>query len=449
MKWENEYSHKLTTAAEALQVVESGMRVFVHASSGFPVALVNALADRAPSLRDVEIVHLLTLGEIRTAEQQYSENFRHTCLFIGGGVRRAVADGRADYVPIHLGEAERLAASGDFPIDVALIQVTPPDRHGFMSVGAAVEITLASARSAKRVIAQVNSYMPRTCGETSLHVSEIDALVESSQPLVEAELRQPGETEHAIARHIARVIEDGDTLQIGIGGVPDAIFSYLQDRKDLGIHSEIISDSLVPLIECGVITGARKTLHPYKVIAGFGVGTRRLYEFVDENPFFEFHPNSYVNNPFVIAQNDHMVAVNSALQIDLTGQVCSDSVGQSFYSGFGGQVDFIRGAARAKFGKPIIALPATACNGSISRIVPMLNPGAGVVTTRADVHYVATEFGMVDLFGKSVRERAELLIGIAHPSFRDGLYEHGIGARWFQRNEVDNLALANSLGMGR
>jgi len=448
MAWESEYSHKLATAAEALRVVESGMRVFVHASSGFPAALVNALADRAPSLRDVEIVHLLTFSEMRTAEEQYPENFRHTCLFIGGGMRRAVADGRADYVPIHLGEVERLATSGDFPIDVALIQVTPPDRYGFVSVGAAVEITLAFARCAKRVIAQVNSRVPRTCGETCLHVSEIAAFVESSQPLVEFSLRQPSETEHAIARHIAKVIEDGDTLQIGIGGVPDAILGYLNDRKDLGVHSEIISDSLLPLIECGVITGARKTLHPYKVIAGFGLGTRRLYEFVDENPFVEFHSNSYVNNPFVIARNEHMVAVNSALEIDLTGQVCSDSVGQSFYSGFGGQVDFIRGAARAKFGKPVIALPATARSGSISRIVPMLNSGAGVVTTRADVHFVATEFGMVDLFGKSVRERAELLIGIAHPSFRNELYEHSVGARWFQRNEVNGPASADAAAAG-
>jgi acyl-CoA hydrolase len=424
------------------------MRVFVHASSGFPVALVDALADRAPSLRDVEIVHLLTLNEIRTAEQQYPENFRHTCLFIGGGMRRAVADGRADYVPIHLGEAERLATSGDFPVDVALIQVTPPDRHGLVSVGAAVEITLAFARGAKRVIAQVNSYMPRTGGDTCLHVSEIDAFVVNSQPLVEAQLRPPSETDHAIARHIADVIEDGDTLQIGIGGVPDAIPGYLNDRKDLGVHSEIISDSLLPLIERGVITGARKTLHPYKVIAGFGLGTRRLYEFVNENPIFEFHANSYVNNPFVIARNDHMVAINSAMEIDLTGQVCSDSVGQSFYSGFGGQVDFIRGAARAKFGKPVIALHSTARNGSISRIVPMLNAGAGVVTTRADVHFVATEFGMVDLFGRSVRERAELLIGIAHPSFRGELYEHCERACWFRRNEVDYPALANAAAAG-
>ena len=448
MSWETEYSHKLTTAAEALRIVESGMRVFVHASSGFPAALVNALADRAPSLRDVEIVHLLTINEIRTAEPQYRDSFRHDCLFIGAAMRRAVADGHADYVPIHLGEVERLAASGDFPVDLALIQVTPPDRHGFVSVGAAVEFTLAFARGAKRIIAQVNSRMPRTSGDTCLHISEITALVENSQPLVEAQLRQPSETDQAIARHVANSIEDGDTLQIGIGGVPDAILGYLKDRKDLGVHSEIISDSLLPLIECGAITGARKTIHRYKIIVGFGLGTRRLYEFVDENPMFEFHANSYVNDPFVIARNDHMVAINSALQIDLTGQVCSDSVGQNFYSGFGGQVDFIRGAARAKFGKPVIALPSTARDGSISRIVPILNLGAGVVTTRADVHFVATEFGMVDLFGKSVRERAELLIGIAHPSFRDELYEHGVGARWFQRNEVDHLALANPLRMG-
>ena len=448
MGWETEYSGKLRSAAGALQAVESGMRVFVHASSGFPAALVNALAERAPWLQGVEIVHLLTINEVRTAQEQFPDSFRHTCLFIGGGMRRAVADGRADYVPIHLGEAEQLASRGDFPIDVALIQVTPPDHHGLVSVGAAVEITLAFARCARHVIAQVNSYMPRTCGESHLHVSEIDAFVESSQPLVEFPLRRPGEAERAIGRHIAGLIEDGDTLQIGIGGVPDAVLSNLQDRKDLGVHSEIISDALVPLIESGVVTGARKTLHPHKVIAGFGLGTRRLYDFVNENPMFEFHPNSYVNNPFVIARNDHMVGINSALQIDLTGQVCSDSVGQRFYSGFGGQLDFMRGVARAKFGKPVIALPATAREGQVSRIVPMLNDGAGVVTTRADVHYVATEFGVVDLWGKSVRERAELLIGIAHPSFRAELFEYCVGARWFQRDEVNGPALAKTVTAG-
>ena len=449
MAWETEYSGRLRSAAEALRVVESGMRVFVHASSGFPVALVNALADRAPSLRDVEIVHLLTINEIRTAEQQFPENFRHNCIFIGAGMRRAVADGRADYIPIHLGEAEQLAARGDFPVDVALIQVTPPDRYGYVSVGAAVEITLGFARSARHVIAQVNSQVPRTCGDTHLHVSEIDAFVEHSQPLVEFIPHQPNETEQAIARHVANLIEDGDTLQIGIGGVPDAILGYLNDRKDLGVHSEIISDSLIPLIERGVVTGARKTLHPYKVIVGFGLGTRRLYEFVNENPVFEFHSNAYVNNPFVIARNDHMIGINSALEVDLTGQVCSDSMGQSFYSGFGGQVDFVRGVARAKFGKPVIALPATAREGKISRIVPMLKTGAGVVTTRADVHWVATEYGVVDLWGKSVRERAELLIGIAHPSFRAELYEHGENARWFQRNEVNRPALAKAAMAGK
>jgi 4-hydroxybutyrate CoA-transferase len=447
MSWETEYSHKLTTAAEALRIVESGMRVFVHASSGFPTALVNALADRAPSLRDVEIVHLLVFSEAPTAQVQHAESFRHRCLFIGGNLRRAVAEGRADYVPIHLGETERLTTRKDFPIDIALIQVTPPDRYGYMSVGAAGEIMLGTSRAAKHVIAQVNSRVPRTCGESSLHVSEVDALVESSQPLVEFQAGEPTECEHAIARHVADLIEDGDTIQIGIGGVPDAILSCLHDRKDLGVHSEILSDSIVPLIERGVITGARKTLHPYKIVVGFGLGTRKFTDFVNENPFFEFRSHLYVNDPFVIARNDRMVAVNSALEVDLTGQVCSDSVGQSFYSGFGGQLDFIRGAARAKFGRPVIALPATARNGSISRIVPMLNPGAGVVDTRADVHFVATEFGVVDLWGKSVRERAELLIGIAHPSFRGELYEHCVKARWFQRNEVDHLALANPPGM--
>jgi acyl-CoA hydrolase len=423
------------------------MRLWAHANSGCPTALLSALTERAPDVHDVEICHLLSFTDFPTAEPQYAANFRHKSFFIGSNVRTAIAEGRADYVPIHLHEVERLMESGRFPIDVALIQVTQPDRHGFVSMGPCVESTLTAARCAKYVIAQVNSQVPRTCGNTQLHVSEIDAFVEISEPVAELRPHRSSETQRLIARNVASLIEDGSTIQIGIGGLPDAILAYLTDRKDLGVHTEVMSDGVIPLIEAGVINGKYKTIHPHKIVVAIAMGSRKLYEFIHENAVFEFLSNKYINDPFLIAQNDRMVAINAALQVDLTGQVCAESIGQQFYSGFGGQLDFIRGAARAKGGKPVIALPATAKNGTMSRIVPMLNPGAGVLTTRADVHYVATEFGIVDLFGKSVRERAELLISISHPSFRDELFDHCLRARWFQRNDTRNTqAQAVSVG---
>jgi acyl-CoA hydrolase len=438
MSWEIEYSRKLRTAEEALKVVKSGMRLWAHANSGCPAALMSALTQCAPNVRAVEICHLLTFTDLPTAESQYAASFRHNSLFLGSNVRTAVAEGRADYVPIHLHEVERLLESGQFPIDVALIQVSPPDRHGFVSLGPCVETTLTAARCAKYVIAQVNSQVPRTCGNTHLHVSEIDAFVEISEPVAELRPHPSSETQRMIGRNVASLIEDGSTIQVGVGGLPDAILAYLTDRKNLGVHTEALSDGAIPLIEAGVINGRFKTFHPNKIVVAIALGTRKLYEFIHENAGFEFLPNQYINDPFLIAQNDRMVAINAALQIDLTGQVCAESIGQRFYSGFGGQLDFIRGAARAKGGKPVIALPATAKNGTVSRIVPMLNPGAGVLTTRADVHYVATEFGIVNLFGKSVRERAELLISIADPSFRDELFDYCLRAGWFQRNDVKN-----------
>jgi len=447
MSWEIEYSRKLKTAAEALKVIESGMRVWAHANSGCPAALMSALTDRAPDVRNVEICHLLSFTDLPTAEPQYAASFRHKSFFLGSNVRTAVAEGRADYVPIHLHEVERLLESGKFPIDVAVIQVTPPDRHGFVSLGPCMEATLTAARCAKYIVAQVNSHVPRTCGNTHLHVNEIDAFVEHSEPVAELRPHQSSEIQRLIARNVAGLIEDGSTIQVGIGGLPDAILAYLTDRRDLGVHTEVLSDGAIPLIEAGVITGRRKTFHPNKIVVAIALGTRKLYEFIHENAGFEFLSNKYINDQFLIAQNDRMVAINSALQVDLTGQVCAESIGQQFYSGFGGQLDFIRGAARAKGGKPVIALASTAKNGTVSRIVPMLNPGAGVLTTRADVHYVATEFGIVDLFGKSVRERAELLIGIAHPSFREELFDHCLRARWFQRNDAKNT-LAQAVCVG-
>lgn len=433
MSWQDEYRNKVTTAHEAMKAVQSGMRVAIHPGCAEPEALAAALMARGPEVRDVEIVHLLTLGRADYVAPEMEGHFRHNAFFIGGNVRDAVNSGRADYMPIFLSEIEALFESGAMPIDVCLIQVTPPDDHGFCSFGVGVDITLTAAKKAKHVIAQVNAMMPRTYGDSFIHVSQIDTIVEATQPLCELKKHPAGEVEQAIGHHIAGLIDDGSCLQLGIGGIPDAVLDNLRDRKDLGIHTEMVSDNVVPLIEAGVITGLRKNFKPRKIILSFVLGTKTLFEYIHDNPLFEFHPNAYTNDPFQVSRNDNMVAINSALQVSVTGQVCSDSVGQMFYSGFGGQVDFIRGAARSKGGKPIIALASTAKNGTISRIVPMLAPGAGVVTTRADVHYVVTEYGVAYLHGKNVRQRAEALIQIAHPKFRDALYEHCEQAHWLQR----------------
>jgi 4-hydroxybutyrate CoA-transferase len=436
MPWVEEYKSKLKSPQEALRAVESGMRVYIHPGCAEPEVLVDALIERAPHVRDVEIVHLLTLGRAGYIEPQMAGHFRHNAMFIGANVREAVNDGRADYTPILLSEIEELFESGQMPLDVALIQVSPPDAHGFCSFGIGVDTTLTAAKTARYVIAQVNDKMPRTYGDSFIHVSEIDAVVEVSQPLCTLPPEKITELHRAIARNVASLIDDGATIQLGIGGIPDAVLLELGDRRDLGVHTEMVSDNIIPLVESGVINGRRKTLHPRKIILGFLLGSPELFDFVDENPAFEFHPTSYTNNSFRIAQNDNMVAVNSALQIDITGQVCADSIGTEFYSGIGGQVDFIRGASRSKGGKPIIAIPSTAKNGTISRIVPTLAPGAGVVTSRGTVHYVVTEYGIAYLHGRSIRERAEALIQIAHPKFRDELYDYCEHTRWLRRPAV-------------
>lgn len=323
------------------------------------------------------------------------------------------------------------------PIDVALIQVSPPDPHGYCSFGVGVDCTLTAAKHAHRVVAQVNAQMPRTYGDSFIHIGEIDSIVELSRPLCELKKQSSNEVFEQVGARVASLIEDGAVLQCGIGAIPDAILPNLMDRKDLGVHTEMISDSVVPLIEAGVINGRRKNLKPRKVILGFVLGTRKLFDFIDENPIFEFHPSAYTNDPFRIAMNDRMVAINSAIEVDLTGQVCAESIGSQFYSGFGGQLDFIRGAARSKYGKPIIALPSTAKNDTISRIVPRLAAGAGVLTGRGDVHYVVTEYGVAYLHGRNVRQRAEALIQIAHPKFREELYRYCEEQRWFQRNTYE------------
>jgi len=419
--WSEFYRSLLCTPDEALKVVRSGDRVYIHPGCAVPEPLVDALSARAPSLKDVEVVHLLTMGRASHLVPEMEGHFRHNAVFIGANARKAVNEGRADYTPIFLGEIARLFSDGTLPIDVALIQVSPPDAHGFCSLGVGVDHTLDAARHARHVIAEVNQRMPRVHGDAFIHVRQLNAVVETSRALLELHVEAGDAITDAIAHNVAELIDDGDTLQMGIGGIPDAVLKELADRRALGVHSEMFADGIVDLIEAGVVTGERKTLHRGKVIAGFLLGTQRLFDFVDDNPVVEFHPTSYTNDPFVIAQNDNMVAINSAIEIDITGQVSSDSIGAIFYSGFGGQTDFIRGASRSRGGKPIIALPSTAKGGTLSRIVPCLSPCAGVVTTRADVRWVVTEYGAAYLFGKTVRQRARALIDIAHPKFREEL----------------------------
>jgi 4-hydroxybutyrate CoA-transferase len=436
MSWQMEYKKKLRTADEALRCVQSGMRVYIQPGCAEPETLVEALIQRAPHVEDVEIVHMMTMGKAPYVAPEMEGHFRHNAVFIGGNVRDAINEGRADYTPVYLSEIEDLFESGAMPLDVALIEVSPPDSHGFCSFGVGVDTTLTAARLARYVVAQVNDQMPRTYGDSFIHVSRIHAIVESSRPLCALTKPEVTEMQVAIARNVAGLIEDGAVLQTGIGGIPDAVLPLLMDRKDLGVHSELVSDGVIPLIDAGVLTGARKNFKPRKIILGFALGTKNLFDYVDNNPIFEFHPTAYTNDPALIARNDNMVAINSALQVDLTGQVCSDSIGTYFYSGIGGQVDFLRGASRSKGGKPIIALSSTAKGGTISRISPMLAPGAGVVTSRGLIRYVVTEYGVAYLHGKSIRERAKALIEIAHPKFRDELYEYCERTKWLQRPQV-------------
>ena len=418
-----EYQQKVTSAAQAVQLVRSGERVYIHHGCAVPHVLIQALVDRADSLRGVELLHMLIVGDAPHTRPEYAASFRHNGMFLAPGVREAVAAGRADYTPICLSDVEYLFCSGELPLDVAFLQASPPDRDGFVSLGVGVECMLTAAACADRVVAEINDQMPRTCGDTLVHVSRFSAIVETSHPLPELHSKPPDSVQERIARNVASLVPDGATLQMGIGGIPDSVWSCLKDHRDLGVHGEMISDGMAPLVESGVINGARKTLHPGKVVAGFVLGTRVLFDLIHRNPLFEFHPTGYVNDPFVIAQNDNMIAVNSALEIDLTGQVCADSIGTTPYSGFGGQLDFVRGAGRSRGGKAIIALPSTAKGGALSRIVPVLSPGSGVVTPRSDVHYVVTEHGIAYLRGKSIRQRAEALIAIAEPKFHGELYE--------------------------
>ncbi len=431
--WRERYRDKLATCREALRLVRRGCSVFIGSGAAVPQLLVQELARMSAELANVRLIHGLTIALTPHTESEHGELLRHDALFIGADVRDAVCQGRADYTPVFLSEVPGLFASGGIHLDVALIQVTPPDKDGFCSYGVSVDVVKSAAENARHVIAEVNPRMPRTLGDSFIHVDQIAVLVENDAPLPELHFPPPDEVSLQIGRNVASLVEDGATIQLGISKIARSVAPFLETKRDLGVHTELVSDWIVDLMHKDVVTNAMKNLDRGKVVTSFCLGSRRLYEFVDGNPDFQFCPCEYTNNILVISQHENMVAINSALEIDLTGQVCSDSLGQVFYSGLGGQVDFIRGAAQAKGGKPIIALPSTAAGGVMSRIVPALSRGAGVMITRGDVYYVVTEYGIAYLHGKNVRERVLALINIAHPKFRaqllkeakDNLYIYG------------------------
>lgn len=433
MKWIEQYKRKLSSPEEAVSAVQSGNKIYVSGNAATPFVLINALAARKDELENVEVNHVLLLGDDPLSKPEMEGHFRHNSLFVGPADREAVNQGRSDYVPAFLFEIPSLFTQRLIPLDVAFIHVSPPDEHGFMSFGVECLTSKAAAESARLVIAQVNDKMPRTLGDSFIHVSRVHRIVEVSEELPELDRKPFTEIEQKIGQHIAELVEDGSTLQLGIGGIPDAVLESLRRKKELGVHTEMVSDGIVKLIEAGIITNTKKTLRAGKVIATFVFGSRWLYDYVDNNPYFELHPCDYTNDPFIIAQNEKMVAINSAIEVDLTGQVCSDSIGTKIYSGFGGQLDFIRGAAYSKGGKPIIALPSTAKNNTISRIVPKLKSGAGVVTTRADVHYVVTEYGVAYLHGKNLRQRVQELVKIAHPKFREELERYALEQKYISK----------------
>ncbi len=420
------YQARVTTAQDAVRAIQSGNRVFLTGNVSVPQTVLAALVDHARNLSNVEIAQVLTVGAADYVSPAMEGHLRVNSMFISHNIRKAVQEGRADFTPVLLSEFPLLFKRGLLPLDVALIQVSPPDEHGFCSLGVEVGPTKTPAETAKVIIAEVNEQMPRTLGDSFIHVSRLHHIVPVNYPIPELAMAEEGEGEiiEKIAGHIAGLIPDGATMQLGIGAIPDAVLKYLYDKKDLGIHTELFSDGVIDLVNAGVLTNARKTLHPGKIVAGFLMGSKRLYDWVDDNPMIELHRTEYVNDPFVIAQNERMVAVNSAIEVDLTGQVCADSIGPKLYSGVGGQLDFIYGASRAKNGVPIIALPSivTLRDGTrLSKIVSMLKHGAGVVTSRNHVRFVVTEFGVAELYGKTIRQRAQALINVAHPDFREEL----------------------------
>jgi len=436
--WGEEYRSKLLSAEEAVLKIGPGRSVFLGTACGEPQSLVKALLAKSYAMIDSEVIQTLSLGLTFYADDQFRDQFRLNAFFIGPNVRSAVNEGRADYTPVNLSDIERLFASGLKPVDVAMIQVAPPDQDGYCNLGVSVDITMSAAMHADVVIAEVNPNMPRVGGDSRLHLREIDHLVENDQPLLEYVAEgDSGKVAPRIGKNVAELVPDGATIQVGYGSIPDAILAFLEDKKDLGVHTEMFSDGIIDLVEKGVITGARKGFHEGKIVASFCMGTRRLYDFIDGNEMFEMYPSSYTNDPCNISRNDRMIAINSALEVDLTGQVCTDQIGHRFYSGIGGQADFMRGAARSPGGKAIIAMPSTAQHNTVSRIVPTLTSGGGVTTTRGDVQFVVTEYGVADLRGKSIMERALALIGISHPRFRAELLMHAKSLHYVYQDQME------------
>ena len=429
-RWQEAYADLIATPAEAVARINPGQRVFVATGCAQPETLVRALVARKGQLVDVEIVHLLTRGDAPYASRELTQHFRVNSFFISRNVRDVIQEGLGHYTPIFLSDIPRLFSSGQLPLDVALIHMTPPDSRGMCSLGVSVDIVKSATENASLVIAQVNPQMPRTLGNSSIHVYDIDVLVAADTPIIEVAPDEPAADIRKIGEYVAALVEDGSTVEFGIGAIPQAVIEHLKDKKDLGVHTEMFTDAIMDLVESGAVTGKLKSLDQEKIVASFCMGSRKLYDYIDGNPVFAFHPTEYVNDPFVISRQHKQVAINVALEVDLTGQVCADSLGTRFYSGIGGQVDFNRGAAGSRGGKAIIALPSTARDGTVSRIQTHLSPGAGVVTTRGDVHYVVTEYGVAYLHGKSIQERAIALIAVAHPDFRAELINGALEARY-------------------
>ena len=421
--WKKVYEERKTNLEAALGTVKRGAKIFLGTACAEPQYLVQGLVDRANRLHDVQILHFVTLGNAPYTEKRFDDRFRHNAFFVGPHTRDAINQARADYTPMVISEIPDLFRRGIVPIDVALIQTSPPDPHGFLSLGISIDIVKAAVESARVVIAQVNRYMPRTLGDSFIPLNKVHHIVEYDIPLMEFVYPELTDVEKSIARNVAKLIRDGDTIHIGYGHVPYGVLKFIKDKKDLGVHTEVLSDAFIDLIEEGVITGEKKTLNPGKVVCSFCIGTRKIYDYVENNPRIVFHPAEYVYNPLIIAQNDHMVSIGSCLEVDLSGQICSETKGRHFYSGIGGRLDFIRGAAMSKGGKSIVTLPSTTKDGEESRIRAYLQEGAVVVATRGDVKYVVTEYGIAYLHGKSVRERAMSLISIAHPKFRKSLLD--------------------------
>ena len=420
MDWKELYKQKLTTAEEAVKHIPSNCRVVTGHAAGEPTVVVDAMTANYMQYENVEVVHMVAMGSCGYCRPEMKGHLRHNALFVGGGTREAVYDGRADFSPTFFYEVPRLFKT-ELPVDVALIQVSPPDNHGYCSYGISCDFTKPAADCARLIIAQINDQMPRTFGDNFIHVSDIDYIVEVSEPLLELQPPEIGEVERAVGKYCAELIEDGSTLQLGIGAIPDAVLLSLRDKKDLGIHSEMFSDGVVELYNMGVINNSKKSIHKGKMVVTFLMGTKKLYEFVNDNPEVEMYPVDYVNDPMVVMKNKKMVSINSCLQVDLMGQICAESIGLKQFSGVGGQVDYIRGTAMSEDGISIIAMPSTASKGKLSRIVPVLDSGSAVTTSRNDVQYIVTEYGIANLKGKTLKQRAEALIKIAHPDFREDL----------------------------